>query len=221
MITHKRKLGDEVWGILKPKCEVAAAHSSNSIIAWANIAHEAVDSTPHHEWRWLLADLRERCFDAKIECPYTITYLIQLAETYDSVRGNFNRNVPLSVLIEGRNLPHLLDVLENGMSVGRMKAMVFQWSNGDDRSIEEIEAEQKRNRLDGREKNKRKDHAEKIANWALDASDDLLVNMNEELTAYMRAISRLQAEGYAFDSGQIRITMHTAKFALSILEDLK
>lgn len=220
MITYKRKLGDEVWGVLRPKCEVAAAHSINSIIAWSNITHEAVNSAPHQEWRWLLADLRERCFDAKIECPYTVTYLIQLAETYDAVKGRFDRDVPMSVLIEGRNLPHLLDVIEKGMSVARMKALVFKWSNGDDRSIEEIESEQKRNRLDGREKSKRKAHADKIANWSLDNSEDLLVNMNEELTAYARAISRFQAEGYRFDRGQIGITLNTTKFVINTLEDL-
>jgi len=47
--------------------------------AWASIAAEVVKGQQHADWRWLLADLRERCFAGGIECPYSVTKLMQMA----------------------------------------------------------------------------------------------------------------------------------------------
>lgn len=221
MAPEKKRLDPELWATLRPKCEAAAAYSTSSITAWAKIAAEAVSAALPADRRWLLADLRERCFDNGIECPYTQSYLIQLAETHEKVKGNFNRGVPVSVLIEGRNLPDLLKMVEPGITVGRMKAIVTKhFDPKDNRSIEEIEAEQKRHRLDGRERSKRKDHAEKIGNWKLDKADDLLPTLKEEATAYQNAIVRLQAEGAEFSAGDVAVARQAVRNALSTLDAL-
>lgn len=221
MTPTKAKLGDKLWATLKPKCEAAAAYSASSIKEWAKIASETVNGNEHADWRWLLADLRERCFNNDIECPYTVTYLIQLAETYQKVEGNFDREVVPSVLVEGRNLDNLLDIIEPGMTVGRMKAIVKkELDSQETRSVDEIEAEQTRHRLDGREKAKRKKHHEKIANWPLDKSDDLLSNLKEESAAYQSAIVRIQAEGAEFSPGDIAVALAVAKGLVSTLEEI-
>lgn len=217
----KPKLGDKRWEVLKPKCVCAGAYSEESIKAWAAIAAEAVSGASHADWRWLLADLRERCFDNSIECPYTMNYLIQLAETYEEVDGNLDRGVPVSVLIEGRNLDNLLDVVTPGMTVARMKALVYKrFNQTDKRSVEEVEASQKGYRLDGRERATRKGYVDKIEGWKLDKANKLLPQLQAEATAYQNAVVRLRAEGAAFDPGQVAVAQTALRNALSALDAL-
>ncbi len=221
MAPKKAKLEDRHWDKLTTKIDAAAAYAAESIKNWAEIAADAVNGSEHANWRWLLADLRERCFATGRECPYTVTYLIQLAETYQKVEGNFDRDVVPSVLIEGRNLDNLLDVIEPGMTVSRMKAIVAKEMDPDEtRSVEEIEAVQKRHRLDGRERAKRKGYGEKIANWPLDKSDELLPNLKEESTSYQNAIVRLKAEGAEFTAGEVAVALAVAKGLVNTLEEL-
>jgi hypothetical protein len=218
-----RRLGDQLWAELRPQCIEAGTYSESAIKAWARIAAEAVHDEVHPDWRWLLADLRERCFDENIECPYQVTYLINLAETYTRVKGNFDRGVPVSVLIEGRNLRNLLELVkrEPGMTVGRMKAYVFQDATKDPRSIDEIEAQQKRQRLEGKEKRKRRQHAEKIDGWPLDKAEDLLRMLADEANAYGNAIDRLQTEGASFDAGELTVALRAVKGLTSTLTDAR
>jgi hypothetical protein len=218
MNPNKPKLGDQRWEALVPKIDAVAVSTETAIQGWAEIAAEAVNGDQHADWRWLLADLRERCWESGRPCPYQLTYLVQLAETYQAVKGDFDRGVTTSVLIEGRNLSDLLDVVKPGMTVGRMKAIVFKRNTQDSRSVEEIQAEQKRHRVDGRERSKRRQHAEKIAGWPLSKAEDLLALLAEEAAAYRKAVARLDSEGAEWDSGDLVVAMQEARMLVSALE---
>lgn len=211
-------LTEERWEQLRPACEEAGAYSEQSLKKWAWICSQAVEGKVHAEWRWLLGDLRERCLEAQITCPYGIGYLIQLVETHNRVQGDFERGVNASVLVEGRNLADLLELIEPGMTVGRIKAIVYKRANRDRRPVEEIEAEQKRRRLSGRERTKRRKHAEKIANWPRDKADSLLPDLKDEVSAYKDAIARLSSEGATFDGGDLALALLAAKELVWLLD---
>ena len=221
-MADKRKLTDAQWKTLRPKCKGAAEHSRSAMEGWATVAFEAVNGSPHISWRWLLADMRERCFDAKIECPYSVTYLVQLAETYEAVKGDFDRGVPISVLIEGRNLDNLLDLIEDDdkMTVSRMKAIVFKDANGDERTVEEIEIEQKRNRTEQRERKRAKGRADEIAQWPVEKADDLLPTLRDELSAYVDALTDLSDEDVEFNAADARKALRMSSALTEMLEEL-
>lgn len=220
MTDRQRKLTETQWKTLRPKCKKAAQHSHAAMEAWATVSAEAVSSASHINWRWMLADMRERCFDANIECPYTVTYLVQLAETYDAVKGDFDRGVPASVLVEGRNLDNLLDIVEDGMTVGRMKAIVFKEANDDERSVEEIEAEQKRHRTEQRDRQKLRGRADEIARWPAEKADDLLPALKDELSAYIDALTDLTDEDIDFNAADARKTLRVATALTEMLKEL-
>src|SRR3954447_5385642 len=100
MVDINRKLTRKQWEELEPKCVDAALQSTLAATKWAAVAAEAVadgsaseDKTrPKAHWLWLLADLRDRCLDKGIECPYAVKTLVQYAETYEAVEGDFDRN---------------------------------------------------------------------------------------------------------------------------------
>ena len=220
----KPKLTDKQWKALAPQCKKAAAHTAQAIKAWSKVASEAVNGNPHADWRWLLTDLRNRCIDGEIDCPYTVTYLVQLAETYTAVEGDMNRDVPVSVLVEGRNLDNLLDIVEDekeDLSVSRIKAYVYKDANNDSRDIDEIESELKTKRDSEKEKKTRKRHAEKIESWPLDKDANLLPTMKSEITAYRSAILRLHTEGRQFDATEIAMALDAVRQLESTLEAVR
>jgi hypothetical protein len=195
-MSTKKKLTDKQWRELKPACQAAAKGVEDSLRAWAKIASDTVNGDEHASWRWLLGDLRERCYDGGIECPYSITYLTQLAETHTAAKGDLERGVPVSVLIEGRKLENLLDLATPGTTVGRMKAHVFKESNKDSRSVQEIEAEQKRHRLDGRTRKERDKENQKILDVSTDPKEveSLLKEITSHIAVYKDALLGLEAE---------------------------
>lgn len=95
-------------------------------IVWARAAYVVVKDEPYPNWRYYLASMRNTAFERKVNCPFSIPFLMQLAETYHAVHGDFDRGVPLGVLITGRRLPDLLDVIQPDMTVKEMKAIVVQ-----------------------------------------------------------------------------------------------
>lgn len=69
---------DEQWKALRPKCKKAQPRDLHK--EWGEIAAEWVNGHPYPDWRYLLADLRDRCHDAGINCPFSVTHLRKLAE---------------------------------------------------------------------------------------------------------------------------------------------
>lgn len=220
---ERRRLGEARWKTLKPKCVTASSSSEQAMKLWAEIAAEAVVDHPPAHWRPVLSDLRERCWRDRIECPYTLVYMVQLAETCNAVKGNFDRGVPVSVLVEGRHHPGLLKLIKTkGMTVSRMKAHVYLYDHPDDeRSVDEVEAEQRSKRQDTRDRSKRNAHAEKIMNWPLDKAEGLLQHMKNEVNAYTSAVVRLRKQGAEFDSGDIAVAEQAIKSLSQVIETLE
>src|SRR4051794_29464048 len=105
MVGSHPKLTTEQWNKQRAAIKKASKKTRAAIEEWAKIAASTVNGNPVDEWRWLLTDLRNRCQrdkDSDIECPYTVVYLVQLAETHTKVEANWDRGVSPSVLIEGR-----------------------------------------------------------------------------------------------------------------------
>ena len=218
------KLSEKQWKALAPKCRKAAKYTADSIKAWSAVSSEAVNGNPHADWRWLLIDLRNRCIDSDIDCPYSVTYLIQLADTYTAVKGDLERDVPVSVLVEGRNLPNLLDIVEDegeDLSVSRIKAYVYKDANDDEREVDEIESELRTKRDSEKERKTRRRHAEKIEGWAIDKSDNLLPTMKAEITSYRSAILRMTAEGREFDATEIALALDAVRQLAATLEAVR
>lgn len=218
----RSRLGDARWSELKPRCITAAAHSEQAAVSWAEIAAEAVRDHPVAHWRSVLSDLREYCWQDKIECPFTLVYLVQLAETCDAVKGNFNRGVPISVLIEGRHHKDLLKIIkQKGMTVGRMKAVMYLYEHADDkRSVEEIEADQRAKRQDART-GRRKRHAEKIEGWPLEKAEEVLPTLGTEAQAYMNLLLRLRQQGVEFNLSDAAVAENAVKNLEQVLATIK
>jgi hypothetical protein len=220
----KPKLTEKQWRSLRAGAAKAAKLTAAAIKDWSALAAKAVNGSPHADWRWLLMDFRNRCIDDNIDCPYSVTYLVQLAETYTAVEGNLDRGIAPSVLVEGRNLDNLLDIIEEekeNLTVPRVRAYVTKEATGDERPVEDIEAEQKAERDQTKERKTRKRHAEKIEGWDLDKSDKLLPAMKSEITAYRGALLRLQADGSAFDGTELTLALDAAKQLVSTLEEMQ
>ena len=220
----KPKLTDKQWRKLQPQCRKAAASTAKAVKEWAKIAADAVNGDPHANWRWLLSDLRNRCIDNSIDCHYSVTYLVQLAETYDAVEGNLEYDVPISVLIEGRNLDNLLDIVEDEqetLTVGRIKAYVYKDANDDDREIDVIEQEMKDKQDAGKGQVARQKAVAKIEADALKQPDNLLPTMKSEITAYRSAILRLHAEGQQFDATEIALALDAVRQLEATLESVR
>jgi hypothetical protein len=223
-VKSKPKLTDKQWRALQPQCRKAAKHTASAVKSWAKVAADAVNGNPHADWRWLLADLRNRCVDSGIDCSYTPTYLIQLAETYAAVEGDLERDVPVSVLVEGRNLDNLLDIVEEekeDLTVARIKAHVYKDANDDDRDVDEIEADLRDKRDTVKERKTRKRHAEKIEGWSLDKSDNLLPTLKDEITSYRSAILRHHEEGQTFDPTEVALALDAVNQLAATLESIR
>jgi hypothetical protein len=219
----KPKLTDKQWRKLQPQCKRAAASTAKAVKEWAKIAADAVNGDPHANWRWLLADLRNRCADNGIDCHYTITYLVQLAETYDAVEGNLERDVPVSVLIEGRNLDNLLDIVkgEPDLTVGRIKAYVYKDANQDERSVDEIEEELRGKRDTVQERKTRKRQAEKIEAWEPGKAPSLMPTLKDQVVAWRSAILRLHEDGEQFGPTEIALALDAVRQLATTLETVK
>ena len=75
-------MNDQQWKMLRPKCRKAQPPPPGWIQEeWGKIAAEVVKDEPRADWRWLLADLRNRCIDNGINCPFSITHLVKFADS--------------------------------------------------------------------------------------------------------------------------------------------
>ena len=222
----KPKLTDKQWRKLAPKYKRAAANTAKSLKEMAGLCKETVNGAPHADWSWLLRDARNRCIDAGWDISYSVTYMVQLAETYEAVDGDLDRGVPVSVLVEGRNLDNLTDIIEDeeekeNLTVTRIRAHVYKDANDDDRPVEEVEEEIKAKRDEVKEKQTRQRHAEKIEGWSLDKSDKLLTTMRSEATAYRSALLRFQSEGTKFNLTDFALALDAVKQLASMMESMQ
>lgn len=221
----KPKLSSSEWDAVKPICEEASGYTEQAIQKWAKAATMAVGSRPHSHWRWVLADMRDRCSDKHITCEYSVVYLKQLAETDIALDGDWDRgDISPSVLIEGRNHPKLLSIIKKDgkkLTVVRMKAHIYKDANKDARSIDQIEAELRGKRDSETEVKSRRRHAEKIEGWSLDKAHNLLPTMKAEIVAYRSAILRLHAEGEVFDTTEIMLALDAVKQLEATLDAIR
>ena len=75
-------MNDQQWTMLLAKCRKAQPIPREEIEArWARIAAEVVKDANTADWSWMLRDLRNRCGDQGINCPYNVVYLSRLATT--------------------------------------------------------------------------------------------------------------------------------------------
>ena len=214
---------DRKWKKIRQICKKAADLTRRATEMWAEAAYKYVSEDKHADWRWLLADMRNRCLDEGIDCPYTVTYLVVLAEAYEAVDGDFDRGVPVSVLIEGRNLDNLLDIIADDpkMTVARMKAIVAKDANEDDeRSVDEIEADTENERKEKAAEAKAARQIKKIENWDTEKADELLSTLRREAHAYHIAIVNLVTEeGFEFSEREVAKTLHTLADLTRTLEE--
>jgi hypothetical protein len=232
MAAINRKLTRKQWEELEPKCVDAALQSTLAATKWAEIAAEAVvdasssedKSRPKADWRWLLTDLRDRCIDNGIECPYAVKTLVQYAETYEAVDGDFDRNgAAFSALVEGRHLDNLIAIteMEQNLKVTRMRAHVHKEATDDERPVDEIEAEMKAERDSEKERKARKSETDKIAEWPLDKTDKLVAMIEEYNGAFRKAIKRHEIAGREFDANATGMATHTTSLLHKTLRKLK
>lgn len=214
---------DRKWKKIRTICKSASELTRRATEKWAEAAYKMVSDNKHVDWRWLLADMRERCFAEDIECPYTVTYLVVLAETYEAVEGDFDRGVPISVLIEGRRLDNLLDIIEDEpkMTVARMKAIVAKEANEDEeRSVEEIEADAERERKEKAEEAKMARAIKRIESWDSDKANDFLTHLRREATAYTNAITRILDEDVEFSGREVTKALRAVTELAETLEEI-
>jgi hypothetical protein len=132
-----------------------------------------------------------------------------------------------SVLIEGRKLPKLTEIVKGevdkhgDMSVTRVKAYVHKRANKDKRPVEKIEEEIKAKQDDAKGRQTRQKAVAKIEADALKKPDNLLPTMREQINAFRTAAMRLRSRGTAFDTTEIALTLDSAQSLTSFLEELR
>jgi hypothetical protein len=238
-----------VWDDTYPLLQEATALSKDLASKWAEIAAKITHNHRHADWRYLLKECRERCEDdPKLDsCPYSVTYLIQLAETYNAVgkKRIQQRKVPVSVLVEGRNLDNLKEVLDDEdekpkLSVTRMKAHVAkqtaeraakaadaagrevdeQTAADVEKSVDEIEEEIKADRTETRDGNTRRNRAERIEGIDIEKAHKVLPDIRTDAQAYANALIGLQATGAEFDTSEVAKTLRAVKELANVLKDI-
>ena len=173
------------------------------------------------------ANRAQRDKDSDIECPYTVSYLLSLVETNVRFKGNWDRGVAPSVLIEGRNHPKAIEIVEqeiadNGdMSVLRMKSHIFKRTNKDKRAVEEIEQEIKAKQDSVKGRATRQKAVAKIEADAMRKPDDLLPTMREQINAFRTAAMRLRSQGHIFNATEVDLTLDSAQSLSALLEELR
>ena len=210
--------------LLLPKIKQAGKTATKAVIQWAEISAITVKGAKSHaDWHWLLHDMQEMAWEAREECNYTVNYLVQLAETYHAVQGDFDRGVPISILVEGRNLPNLLDIIENepDITVPRMKAHVYKATHKhDERSVDEIEADQKDKREKQREGVKEAKETDEIVRLADTDVDALVLRYKRIIRAYEDAFSNVEAEGGVVKAGDLKVAVRATKNVLDALMNI-
>lgn len=220
-------IDDEFWEGLKPLCMNSGKYTRRSIIDWARAAHAVIEDVQHHYWRRRLTELRERCInDPEIELPYTIAYLMQLAETYEAVSGNFDLGVPITVLVEGRRLDDLLDIIkrEPDISVARMKAHVAKQISNDPKiisqSVDEIEADLREQRKSPQARKRAETEPEPEPDLSEMNPSELTEEMVESLQNYQLAFVRMTSSGEEIDRSDLAALTITLRNMLAVVEEL-
>ena len=222
------KLGDKRFKSLVNAAKKAAKTYAEAQKQWAAVFAKAVNGDDDADWKWLIEDLRQRLLaEEDIIIPFSNTYAVQLAQTYVAAKGNLDRGVPVTVLVEGRKLENLPAVIEEEtqddkppLTVSKMKAIVAKEINGDDRPVEEIEADVKKADKAKRDKPKRKERTERITTTPVDESAELMNDLKDELLAYQSAVVRLKHEGAVIDPGVLTVTLNAAKGLVVALEGM-